>query len=361
MIVLQLGPYPPPHGGVQTNLVAIREHLRGHQIGAPVINLTRHRRADADEVFYPSTALAVVRLLFALPADIIHLHIGGQLTARLLALILVCTLVPGRRVVLTFHSGGYPNWDENIAVSRRSLRGFILRRLDAVIAVNTQIAEMFHRFGVAADRVHVICPYSPVSVRDDLALPDEIRTFCEAHSPLLTTIGLLESEYDLALQITSMTQIRRTSPTAGLVIIGSGSLEADLRRLIASEPAGKHVLLCGDVPHAVTLRVLSQSDVFLRTTHYDGDSVSVREALQLGIPVLATDNGMRPRGVHLISASNKEALSDAVARLVAAGRVHDATAESPVEHLDEVLHLYSSLTGRELDIRRPTLPTSSVL
>ena len=25
--VLQLGPYPPPHGGVQTNLVAIREQI----------------------------------------------------------------------------------------------------------------------------------------------------------------------------------------------------------------------------------------------------------------------------------------------------------------------------------------------
>ena len=28
MRVVQLGPYPPPHGGVQTNLVAIREYLR---------------------------------------------------------------------------------------------------------------------------------------------------------------------------------------------------------------------------------------------------------------------------------------------------------------------------------------------
>ena len=28
MTVLQLGPVPPPHGGVQTNLIAIREHLR---------------------------------------------------------------------------------------------------------------------------------------------------------------------------------------------------------------------------------------------------------------------------------------------------------------------------------------------
>ena len=80
MTVLQLGPYPPPHGGVQTNLVAIREHLRRHHIAAPVINLTRHRQRDGDDVFYPRTAMQLVWRLLTVRADILHLHIGGQLT-----------------------------------------------------------------------------------------------------------------------------------------------------------------------------------------------------------------------------------------------------------------------------------------
>ena len=360
MIVLQLGPYPPPHGGVQTNLVAIREHLRRHQIGAPVINLTRHRQATADDVHYPRTAMEVMRLLFAIRADIIHLHIGGQLTPRLLALCLMCTLVPGRRVVLTFHSGGYPKSEAGRDITRMSLRGFILRRLDAVIAVNAQIAEMFRRLGVSGDRIRLICPYSPVSVQNDLQLPQNLRTFCATHSPLLTTIGLLEPEYDLALQISAMTEIRKRHPEAGLVIIGSGSLEAELRRVIASHSEGAHVLLCGDVPHELTVRVLAESDLFLRTTHYDGDSVSVREALQLGVPVIATDNGMRPRDVCLISPSNQQALCDAISKVWAAGKRTRSTAETPAEHLDEVLDLYSSLVGRELGVRRPPLPRSSV-
>ena len=55
MVVLQLGPYPPPHGGVQTNLVAIRDYLRSRGMAAPVINLTRHRRRDSDDVYYPQS------------------------------------------------------------------------------------------------------------------------------------------------------------------------------------------------------------------------------------------------------------------------------------------------------------------
>ena len=79
MRVVQLGPYPPPHGGVQTNLVAIREYLRRHGHTCDAINLTRFRREDADGVYYPTGAAALMRLLWRLPADILHLHFGGDL------------------------------------------------------------------------------------------------------------------------------------------------------------------------------------------------------------------------------------------------------------------------------------------
>src|SRR5438105_8526009 len=39
-----------------------------------------------------------------------------------------------------------------------------------------------------------------------------------------------------------------------------------------------------------SLRAIADADVLLRTTLYDGDAISVREALYLGTPVVATDN-----------------------------------------------------------------------
>ena len=50
------------------------------------------------------------------------------------------------------------------------------------------------------------------------------------------------------------------------------------------------------------------ADLMLRTTWYDGDAISVREALHFGVPVIASDNGMRPKGTHLIPARDLEAL-----------------------------------------------------
>jgi glycogen(starch) synthase len=359
MVVLQMGPYPPPHGGVQTNLIAIREHLRRCQIASPVINLTRHRRSDSDGVFYPRTALQVVRLLLTIPADIIHLHIGGRLSVRLLALCLVCSLIPRRRVVLTFHSGGYPSWETGRKAHSFSLRALILRRLDAVIAVNVEIAALFRRLGIASSRIKVICPYVPVSVREDCVLPEQLRSFCESHTPLMTTVGLLEPEYDLPLQISTLATVRRTFPDAGLVIIGSGSQEPELRRFIATQPEGRHVLLCGDVPHPQTVRVISEGDLFLRTTLYDGDSVSVREALQLRTPVIATDNGMRPPGVHLIPRSDPVALCQAIETVLREPQSRTTPEAADDQHLREVLEVYSSLVGLEARIPRPTVPSVS--
>jgi len=350
MTVLQLGPYPPPHGGVQTNIVAIREHLRRHGMRAPVINLTRHRAKEADDVYYPESAAEVIKLLWSLPADIIHVHIGGLWTGRLLVLCLLCTMLPGKRVVLTFHSGGYPSWQRGRRGRMFSFRNFVLRRLDAIIAVNAEIAQLFRSVGVSPSRISVRSPYSPVAVSENDQVPESLRTFCDSHQPLLTTVGLLEPEYDLFLQVKTFAGIRREYPAAGLVIIGSGSLESELRRVISDDPAGGDILLCGDVPHQATVKVISRSDAFLRTTWYDGDSISVREALQLGVPVIATDNGMRPAGVHLIPPTNAEALSTAVRSVLQAATARTtAPSASGVSDLDDLLDLYRSLlpAGRQ--------------
>src|SRR3954452_20695185 len=123
MRVLQLGPFPPPHGGVQTNLVSIRNYLRANNHACGVINLTRHRREDADEVYYPRNAVQTFRLLATLPYDILHLHVGGSIQRRMLALAMVCCWMPGRKAVLTFHSGGYASSPEGRAASPDSLHG----------------------------------------------------------------------------------------------------------------------------------------------------------------------------------------------------------------------------------------------
>jgi len=329
---------------VQSNLVAIRHYLRERGHSCAVINLTRFRRPDGDDVYYPKTALGVLTLLLRRRYDILHLHIGGFPRLPLLGLALLCSLLPGRKAVLTFHSGGYPQSPKGRSASPRSLRGSIFRRFDRVIVVNPDLATLFRRFGVHPDRIRLIYPYS-VSVPLVVPYPDRLRQFTQCHSPLLLTVGLLEPEYDLLLQLDVLGLVREQYPGAGLVIVGTGSLEDALRQHVESKPYADHVLLYGDLSHAVTLRAIAESDLLLRTTLYDGDSIAVREALGLGTPVIATNNAMRPEGVHLIPLSDPEALRAAITLCLNTGGSARHRPEPDTQNIKAILDLYQELVS----------------
>lgn len=349
MRVLLLGPYPPPHGGVQSNLVAIRNFLRQQDISCAVINITRHRKPDADEVYYPASATELLQLLIRLQYDIVHLHIGGRLTRRLLALGLVCTLKRGSKSVITFHSGGFPSSQEGKSLGRNSAAGFVLRRFDALIGVNPEIVDFFVRLGTPLQRVKLISPHSFLK-QDEITstLPEPLAAFFATHDPVLISVGLLEPEYDLPLQIESLGEVRKSFPSAGLLLIGSGSLERELRVRIEQQPWAQHVLLAGDVLHTVTMLAIAQSRLMLRTTLYDGDAVSVRESLHVGTPVIATDNGMRPSGVRLIPKSDQSALIAAIAQELAQPKTRPETHTADSSNLSAVTHLYREVLAGNL-------------
>lgn len=343
MKILLMGPYPPPHGGVQTNLVAIRRHLLARGIPCAVINLTRYRSADGDGIYFPKNPLEVVKLLTQLQYDIIHLHFGGNLSLRLMLLAFVCCLMPRSKTVLTFHSGGYPRSEAGQNAQPRTLRGFVLRRFDRIIAVNQELVQLFERFGVAPERIRLIYPHAIALDSLETPLPDYLAQFFQRHDPALVSVSGLEPEYEIPLQIDVLGSVRQRFPKAGLAIIGSGSLESKVRTQIQSKPYAENILLCGDVPHAATLRALAESDLSLRTTLYDGDAISVREALLIGTPVIATDNGMRPHGTHLVPCSDLKALYQAIEQVLTQTTSKQSQGDNGERNIEAVFELYQEL------------------
>jgi glycosyltransferase involved in cell wall biosynthesis len=169
-----------------------------------------------------------------------------------------------------------------------------------------------------------------------------IERFLFQAFPCLLSVGLLEPEYDLHRQIEAFEQIRATHSNAGLIMIGSGSLEMELRSRIAASPHAASILLTGDVPRPQTLAAIANASLLWRTTLYDGDAVSVREALHFGTPVLASDNGMRPQGIRLIPVADTGALVAATRESVAAPRPAPQPQQG-LANLHSVVDLYEEL------------------
>src|SRR6476660_2622607 len=123
MRVLQLGPYPPPEGGINRNMLAIREEMRARGHTAPIVATTKSTRIVPEtDVFHPGSAFALLQLLARLDRDITHLHIGGQVNARVLGLALATALLSRGKAVLSLHSGGYTETKEGKQASRGSIR-----------------------------------------------------------------------------------------------------------------------------------------------------------------------------------------------------------------------------------------------
>jgi glycosyltransferase involved in cell wall biosynthesis len=329
-------------------MLAIRDELRRAGHACSIINITRSARSVSEpDVYHPQTPLALARLLLKLKYDLLHIHIGGEIPARVLGLLAVCALAAKGKSVLTLHSGGYPLSEDGRAARKFSLRGFIFRLYTRLVCVNREQVEMFEKFGAAKEKIRLIYPFFNQNPDENVRVPAPLKKFVAAHKPFLLTVGLLQPAYNLPLQIEVLGKIRKKFPGAGLIIAGAGEMEDELRRIISAAPDGEHILLAGDVTHAVTLHLINDCDVLLRTTDYDGDAISIREALHLDTPVVATDNGMRPEGVCLIPKGDCAALEKALdAALGQNGKIKSAKPDD-YRNITAVLSLYEEISGAQ--------------
>lgn len=344
MHILQLGPYPPPRGGVWTNMEAIQDKLLENGHRSSVISITKSESLrDEENVYHPRSSFDLLKLIFSLKYDVLHLHIGGGLPLRVQFLILFCGLFTRGKAVLTFHSGGYPISEEGRSVGYWTFRGFIFRRFDQIIVVNSAMREMFEKFGINGRKIQLIYPFSLSEPKSGVDVPKKFENFWKRLDRVLITSGLFESDYDLPLQINALADVVEKYPRTGLVVLGSGSLREDVEELILTKHYRANILLAGDTDRDVVLHLIERADLMLRTTIFDGDAISVREALFLGTPVIATDNGMRPDGVRLIPVGDGDALEKAIEQEFENQEKPAPAGEDGSDNIRKILSLYENL------------------
>ncbi|MFT3746020.1 MAG: glycosyltransferase family 4 protein [Pyrinomonadaceae bacterium] len=342
--VLQLGPYPPPEGGVSRNMLAIREELIKRGDECTIIATSRSASiGNEPNVYHPSGPIEVVKILSSIRFDVLHLHVGGELNNRVLGLVLIASIFGGKKSVLTVHSGAFPLTAEAKNATKGSKHGILFRRFGAMIAVNDALADVFRRFGVLNDRIHKILPFALRKPDESVNIPAHLADFCSDHSPLMLSVGGLEKDYDPFFQIRAMSKVLADHPNAGLILIGDGSMRVEVEKAIAASSYADRILVAGNVEHTVTLNLIDRADILLRTTLFDGDAISVREALFLGTPVIATQNGMRPEGTYLIEIGDEETFVRLVREISSRTKAKGIPGADEVDNISQVLDLYERL------------------
>jgi glycosyltransferase involved in cell wall biosynthesis len=242
-----------------------------------------------------------------LRADLIHCH---QVWGWTLALSFVVGI--GKKLVITVHDqmclAKYKNdsWEDRIAFRWLSKSKNVLW-----VAVSANVLGQLVELGVNEQQIRVIPAFlSPVlSLGWENTLPEPIQKFCSTHYPILTVYGWrlsLDSQgddlYGFDKSIELVHQLVHDYPQIGLIALvpliqspAEQEYYAVLSSKIKEWKLTENILFYTQpLPEAMPL--WAKSTIYLRPTTTDGDAISVREALSLKVPVVASDASPRPAG-----------------------------------------------------------------
>ena len=342
MRVLLLGDWPPPHGGVAIHVRQLHDFLRQQGVEVSVLDVGKGARPDPD-VTPCRTAPSLVRALAkASPDAVLHVHTSGNNPKSWALALLAGALhrVHGGRAVITLHSGLLPGFLAASALNRRLAKS-ALAPYARVIAVSPAVRDALVAIGLAPEAICVQPAFLASQVKAG-EVPEGFPAIRARRFPLLAMAHHPSKVYGRALAFAALARLRERYPDVGLVLFGPATsapeVDADARAL---EVEGLIERL-GDLDHEQALGVIARADVFLRPTSADGDAISVREALALGVRCVASDAAVRPKGVHLFRTGDADALVEAICEALVKGPGRaEAVDAGPV-----VLELYRSLERR---------------
>jgi glycosyltransferase involved in cell wall biosynthesis len=290
--------------------------------------------------------LQLVRAFAGSDSDLMHYLSASYRSFWLGALCVVLARLTGRKIVLSLVGGAFKDFVSSLGPFKRRLASGALRLSHALVACNTEIEEVLAGL-VPKKKVYKMHNCFPLLIEEKAELPDAVRDFFRAHSPLVCTTGAASPEYGLIDAVDALNFLRQRRPGAGLLVAltkyGEPTYERDLIHRIDSLGLREHVLIERNLPDFVS--AMKRSNVFLRSTLVDGDSISVREALFLGVPVVVSDTPFRPEGVILFRKGDAQDMADKLSLALQAERgspVSRPLAESE-GNLNALLSIYDSV------------------
>lgn len=266
----------------------------------------------------------LARVIRRVDPDLVHTHscLSARIASRLLGIPVVYTKhnVSSIPPAETTGEGAGP-WG---GAAGRLFRKTVARLFsNAVIAVSEVVREDLIKSGVPASMVVTI----PNGV-DLAAFPAPARRFAgpgmkDGVGDARVTVGTaarLHPQKALDVMIDAARIIVDAAPKTRFLIAGTGPSESDLRRKIQELQLGSHVEMAGfveDVP-----AFLSQLDIYILSSRYEGLPFAVLEAMAAGLPVVATNVGGVPEAVVdgvtgiLVPPGDSRLLAEGILRLI---------------------------------------------
>jgi glycosyltransferase involved in cell wall biosynthesis len=115
----------------------------------------------------------------------------------------------------------------------------------------------------------------------------------------IITVARLEKEKNLNSLIKAFAKVHQKYQAYKLLIIGSGSQEKALKKLVSKLGLKDSIIFKGQLPQKQIAKYLIESRMFCLPSLYEGYGLSLLEALAVGLPVISTKVGIAPEVINL--------------------------------------------------------------
>jgi len=274
----------------------------------------------------------------------IHVHTNGHNPKSwLIALAGGLAAQAGSGGLLTLHSGIAPNYLRDCCGIERDTARMACLQFERVICVNEEIADAVADLGFPEHRIDILPAFLPLPI-PSVRIPSDLEGWLQSHDPLLSTTLFFRPEYGFELLVDALTELIRRHPALGCVVMGTGEERAAAELLVKQKGLKDAVCFLGDVEHDACLALISRSNVFVRPTYRDGDSISVREAVSAGVPVVASDVGTRPASVLLFRPGRTAELTSQIERAFT-GDYGQASREDQLDSVNRLFAIYEHVVS----------------
>ncbi len=238
--------------------------------------------------FLAAEYFALKRLVKEIKPDVIHAHwIIPQ--GFIAALVKKRTGVP---FVVTTHGGDIWAFKGKMM---RSLKRFTLRNAKKTTVVSTAIRDEIHKAIDSNLEISVISMGVDSTKFNPKNKNPAIRKKYGINGPFLLFVGRLAEKKGVKYLIEAMPEVLKKSKDAKLLIVGTGTLESELKQLTKSLKLENSIIFTGAIPNAQLPEYYASADLFIapsieaKSGDKEGLPVTLMEAASSGSVIIATD------------------------------------------------------------------------
>ena len=301
--VLIFGPIAPPIGGISIHIDRLKNLLENEFI----FDFIDESKIIKENIYNIRSKNLFKYLIKILHADILYIQ-SGNIIYRYIHIIFGNLFK--KKIILTIH--GFGNFKYNI------INRWMNHCCDKIIIVNKNIvpAKQLNKIKIFVKPAFIM----PVIANEPI-LPNEIENIIitarnEYNKIIISNASKLrmfnnEDLYglDLCLQLSSILKENEFKFIFIFIVSSQEEHESYFKKIkneIKINRLEKNFYL---IPTLLSFsKLISKSDLVIRATNIDGDSISVREAICLNTPVIASDAVERPIGTIVFKNRNLDDL-----------------------------------------------------